>query len=61
MGVISCRSKEASSMPNYIRVKATAKCCCRIVTVLMYISSTAHSAECYETRAVIAVPYKTVP
>ena len=26
MGVISCRSREASLIPNYIRVKASAKC-----------------------------------
>ena len=26
MGVISCRSREASLIPNYIRVNASAKC-----------------------------------
>ena len=26
MGVISCRSREASLIPNYIRVEASAKC-----------------------------------
>ena len=33
MGVISCRSREASLTPNYIRVKAPAKCYSSIIVL----------------------------